>query len=407
MEDVEQALNHGRRKRVFLMFGSGGGGHKASADAVKQVLGSMYPHLEISAHNASAVAGVEFGDRLYNKLLEMNWTPLLPLLYMFTKTFRPLVERGLQKRFEAYWGKAALPDAVISFVPFLNSAFCASLPQCHHLTVMTDFTHSAAHPWLQSHDQLVFVGTEEALRQASQLKFPSSKVIKTSGMVVGPAFYEPYPQDDIDDIKALYNLDQNAMTFMIFFGAFPPTDQVLDILVQLDEHKCEAVNTICICGHNDELRHQLRERQKRMCLQNTIVVGFTKKVSMYMQICDVVVGKPGPGVVSEALVLRKPIILVVSSALRHDYCLPAKETDFRGFCEKGKMDNIMEQEQDVVRWVLDKHVGIHIEDHRLFAELDLRSIDRLKRALSQMPQNRAVYEVAEVAATIFKAYLHG
>lgn len=37
--------------------------------------------------------------------------------------------------------------------------------------------------------------------------------------------------------------------------------------------------------------------------------NFTRDVSTYMQLSDVVIGKPGPGVVSEALVSGRPMIL--------------------------------------------------------------------------------------------------
>jgi len=72
------------------------------------------------------------------------------------------------------------------------------------------------------------------------------------------------------------------------------------------------------------------------------LVGFTDQVAYYMRLCDALVGKPGPGVVSEALVSGLPVIV----ELNEEHTPP--------------------QEQAVAHWISDHHVGVVIDEYRAF-----------------------------------------
>lgn len=104
------------------------------------VVSRKHPEWEITSFNASSIAGVRIGDMIYNKILELNMMHLLPILYSITGFFQRFVEPGLKEKFKEHWRSRPVPDVVISFVPFLNNAFCESLPDSIHVTVLTDFT---------------------------------------------------------------------------------------------------------------------------------------------------------------------------------------------------------------------------------------------------------------------------
>jgi len=55
-----------------------------------------------------------------------------------------------------------------------------------------------------------------------------------------------------------------------------------------------------LCGHNQRLRARLAAMKVPFPCH---VEGFTKEIPRLMQLSDYFVGKPGPGSVSEALVM--------------------------------------------------------------------------------------------------------
>src|SRR4029077_7394487 len=63
---------------------------------------------------------------------------------------------------------------------------------------------------------------------------------------------------------------------------------------------------IFICGHNDKLRDQLESMKLSYPFH---CVGFTQEIPYFMHLADFFIGKPGPGSISEALVMGLPVIV--------------------------------------------------------------------------------------------------
>jgi len=337
-----------------------------------------HPDWEVEFFNASSIAGMLFGDMIYNKILENNLTKLIPLVYLVTSSLQPLVEPGLRERFINHWKTVPEPDVVVSFVPFLNAVICESIPSAVHITILTDFAHSKAHPWLQSRFQNVLVGTDQAQEQAAELGFAQERIIRISGMLVHPRFYSLHTRVELDEFRAMYGLEPKAMTFMIMFGSHPPTEFVEGLVKKLSE-RTEAANCICMCGKNSDLRERLLLRQRAGELQRTAVIGFTDKIPLFMQMSNVVVGKPGPGVVSEALVSSDPLILL------------------------GARGEVMQQELDVLRWVEENRAGIVVTTAEEIAAITASQIKQMTESVRNLTPNRAVFEAVGAMDNILVA----
>lgn len=106
------------------------------------------------------------------------------------------------------------------------------------------------------------------------------------------------------------------------------------------------------------------------------VTGFTSRIADYMRVVDALVGKPGPGVVSEAFVSKLPCILLAGI----------------------DGHNVMAQEQDVVDWVTFTGVGCLVSDSRDAAAITREQVAVMKSAIDRQPPNNAVFEVAEIVA---------
>jgi 1,2-diacylglycerol 3-beta-galactosyltransferase len=88
------------------------------------------------------------------------------------------------------------------------------------------------------------------------------------------------------------------------FGGFG-SRRMLTIARHVAEAKMKT-QLIFLCGHNQRLREQLAAMKLPFPRH---VEGFTRDIPRLMQLSDYFVGKPGPGSVSEALVMNLPVIV--------------------------------------------------------------------------------------------------
>jgi hypothetical protein len=432
---------------VHMMYGTGGGGHLSSARAVRAALAQLPHPPTVVLVDASALAGVRFGDSLYNTLLSAGATPLITLLHAAAAVLLPLVSPAYTARFRRFWSPlpAAIsdaefrcfhdfpdgarpppPDVVVSFIPQLNAIFGNALASLAALleipapvpiplvTVLTDFSHTPEHPWLQHDAQHVVCGTRKAFLQAAAL-LPRARRTQVSGMVVSPSFYPSIQQlvesDSRDALLTRLGLHISPVgaevrgreTVLLLFGADPPTGAVRHLARCFAERSTDdAVNLVVVCGRNKGLRRHLvsdmRQRTPTVVITDSDssaaltdtattpeypaamhmhVTGFTSEVPALMRASSVLIGKPGPGVVSESLVARVPLILLIGDN-------PA---------------SVMQQEHDVADWVRDKGVGRVARSSPEAANLVTHEhVTAMRQAIDALPPNNAVFEVARIVA---------
>jgi len=116
-----------------------------------------------------------------------------------------------------------------------------------------------------------------------------------------------------------------------------------------------------------------------------LVVGYTTQVPLYMYLADFLIGKPGPGSISEALMMNLPVIVERSA-------------------------RTMPQERYNAVWVLEKEVGLVVPSFRNIdrAVEDLLSPARFSRlqANAAAIKNRAVFEIADILSDILEKARH-
>jgi hypothetical protein len=466
--------------------------HKASTCAVEVALARVPNPPRVCLVDASGVVGARFGDEVYNILLSLGAMPLVKALHAFVAAMLPILAPRLRATFVRLWQQAPAgaatagrgnpppaPDLVVSFVPQLNAVMADALRPLGVplITVLTDFSHTPDHPWIQHCDQHVVCGTSLAFEQCAKI-MPTARRTRTSGMVVHPRFYNAeISADTIRNTRLGLGLDPDILTALLLFGANPPTTLVKQIVAGFSARRGEsAVNLIIICGKNDNLRRELTSdllksgaarvdrdvrkalvmetspglqarvgstwspnstlsaatgdccqsddcftddvlEQSRPCLGKPLIdddftsstaptdafavsttseenwfqneekpkvschtpprifiTGFTRDVALFMRIADFLVGKPGPGVVSEALVSRLPCVLYVGSGA----------------------SDVMAQERDVMEWVLQSGVGIAAKTAAEAAAVSREDVNRMRKAIEQQPRNIAVYEVTKI-----------
>jgi hypothetical protein len=309
-----------REAQIDLIFFDAGGGHRASATALKALADQEQRGWRIRMVNLRDIlepidvfhrlTGVRVED-LYNRMLKYGLTigtgPLLCAVQFLIRRMHPrnvtLLARHWQER---------SPDLVVSLIPNFNRAIFEGLRIADRararsatpmVTILTDLADCPPHFWIERQEQYLICGTAKAAEQALAMGYPPTRVLRTSGMIVRPEFYRR-PEISREQERRRLGLRPDLPTGVVMFGGFG-SRRMLTIARRVAEAGMKT-QLIFLCGHNQRLREQLAAMKLPFPCH---VEGFTREIPRLMQLSDYFVGKPGPGSVSEALVMDLPVIV--------------------------------------------------------------------------------------------------
>ncbi len=368
-------------KNIDFIFFDAGGGHRSAATALKTVIEEQNRPWRVRLINLQELlqpldifrklTGIQMED-VYNKLLAKGWTLgseyLIAPMHAIIRIYHPAQVRMLA----AFWAKEP-PDMVVSVVPNFNRALFQALrrvsPTNLYVTILTDLADYPPHFWMEKQDQYFICGTDRAVEQARNLGHPDNKILRASGMILRPVFYQPITADRAAGREKL-GLDRDKPTGIVLFGG-QGSSVMLDIARRLGNSSLD-MQLILICGRNEKLATRIRALKTRIRLH---VVGFTQEVPYFMHLSDFMIGKPGPGSISEAIAMKLPVIVEHNA-----WTLP--------------------QERFNTQWVRDKKFGIVVDNFRGIASavnqlLELETYQSMKAAIGAI-ENRAIFEIPDM-----------
>jgi 1,2-diacylglycerol 3-beta-galactosyltransferase len=136
------------------------------------------------------------------------------------------------------------------------------------------------------------------------------------------------------------------------------------------------VYVIALCGNNPGLLAELQPVAAASSGRLT-ALGFTSRVAEYMAGADVLLAKPGPGTLAEAIAERLPVLVT-----RNRHTIP--------------------QERFNTEFVKEQGIGRVLHDWRELPEAvgelqaQPESLAGMRARMAALPENRAVYEVVEL-----------
>jgi UDP-N-acetylglucosamine:LPS N-acetylglucosamine transferase len=374
-------------RRLDFIFFDAGGGHRAAANALRQVAEQQQRPWQIRMVNLQEMldsidvfrqlTGLRLQD-IYNLMLKRGWTlgsaQLTAGMHLVIRLFHARQVRALH----AFW-KQSRPHMVVSLVPNFNRALGEALratwPGVPLVTVLTDIADYPPHFWIERQAQHFICGSDRAVEQARGMGHPDSKIHRVSGMILNPRFYEIQPLSAVEraEARAKLGFDPALPVGLVLFGG-----QGAAVMERIAAHLPKR-QLILICGHNAKLRARLERIQHAAPI---FVEGFTREVARYMQLSDYFIGKPGPGSISEAMAMHLPVIVENNA-----WTLP--------------------QERYNTEWVRENGVGIVLRNFRKIARaldelLEPAAYDRFRNAAARL-QNRAVFEIPDILEGIFAA----
>lgn len=368
---------------VDLVYFNAGGGHRAAAMALHEVLQLQQRPWSVRMVNLTEV--LDHGDRfrrltglapedLYNRRLARGWTLGLAQELKLLQAAIRLAHPSLSRTLAQHWA-GSQPDLVVSLIPNFNRAIGESLAQARpgapFVTVITDLADLPPRFWIEpSVAQHVVCGTPRAQQQALAAGVPAHRVLQVSGMLLRPAFYDADGVDR-DARRTALGLDPTRPTAAVMYGGQGSMEmlRLARLLPQLQ--------LILFTGHNRALADSLRGLP---ATAPRAVLGFTTEVPRMLRLADFFIGKPGPGCLSEALHLGLPVIT---------------------------FDNAwtMPQERYNTRWVRELGVGLVLKSMRQLPQATsalLASLPEFRARVGWL-DNRAVFEVPEILAELLHA----
>jgi 1,2-diacylglycerol 3-beta-galactosyltransferase len=304
-------------ERILILMSDTGGGHRASAQALKAGFGELY------------------GDRFQIDIIDMISDHLiwpinqLPRMYPFFSNDAPwmwkalyssqrkgswadwlnlagskLSQEGVRKAFVRY-----SPDLIISVHPLLQlvSMWAMGDLPCRipFVTVVTDL--STAHPlWFHREVDACYVASEYTYQLALQAGLRPEQ-LHLFGLPIRPAFARPSrPKPELRTALGMH-LELPAV---LLVGGGEGVGKVEEIAAALDRALCVDGTVlgqlVVVCGRNKAMEERLRAQRWSIPAS---INGFVDNMPDWMAACDCIVTKAGPGTIAEALISGLPIVL--------------------------------------------------------------------------------------------------
>jgi len=383
--------------QLDLIYFDAGGGHRASATALTSVVEQQYRSWRVKLVNLRdllepadvirRLTGVRVED-FYNSQLKSGLTigtgPLLRIMQMLIRQLEPVMIRLLA----SHW-QHSQPDLVVSMIPNFNRAILQGLRQADAaqaraetpmVTILTDLADYPPHFWIERQRQYLICGTATAARQAIAMGHAPERVFRTSGMIVRPEFYRPMELSRRAE-RIRLGLDSELPTGIVMFGSYG-SSQMSTIAKRIETARLKT-QLIFTCGHNDKLREHIEGMKLSYPFH---CVGFTPEIPYFMKLADFFIGKPGPGSISEALVMGLPVIV-----------------------ERNVWT--MVQERFNTDWIAQNRLGIVLPSFREIASAVSTMLDREQfiglRAAVAAFDNRAVFEVPKILEALISRHAAG
>ncbi|KAI0511207.1 hypothetical protein KFK09_011832 [Dendrobium nobile] len=307
-------------KKVLILMSDTGGGHRASAEAIKaafhQEFGDEYQVFVTDLWSDHTPWPFNQLPRSYNFLVKhgtlwkMAYYGTTPRLvhqsnFAATSTF---IAREVAKGLLKYQ-----PDIIISVHPLMQHVPLrvlrakGLLDKIVFTTVVTDL--STCHPtWFHKLVTRCYCPSSDVAKRALKAGL-KPKQIKVYGLPVRPSFVKPIQPKD--ELRKEFGMNEDLPAVLLMGGGegMGPIEATARALGQTlyDESLGEPIGQILvICGRNKKLANKLLTIDWKIPVQ---VKGFVTKMEECMGACDCIITKAGPGTIAEAMIRGLPIIL--------------------------------------------------------------------------------------------------
>lgn len=304
------------KKRVLVYYNKSGGAHVSTTKAIEESLGDSF---EVVAVNFSSlyfdkgsfiswISGGKYGtDYWYNKMLKGDDISLLNFL---VENIVPSAIEKKHTKLVTYLKKDISeidPDLIISTIPIVNGflgTVAKDLQKPFLITALdadpTNWTFGLEN---YTYNRFLYVSTIYSSYSALKLKalgFKENQIV-SAPYPIRDAFFHEYSRKV--ERKEL-GIPEDAFVLMLLMGGAGSSKIVryADII----SRKFPDIYVLACVGNSLNLKKKLARYAR---LRRVKVIGFTTKIPEIMISSDVILTKPGPTTIMEALASKLPIMI--------------------------------------------------------------------------------------------------
>lgn len=302
--------------KVLILSCNTGEGHNSAARAIRNHL--IEQDIDCTITDTLSLAGESLSRRVSQLYIYSTRTNLFKYLYKIGTAVSEFLEkvkspvflwnRSYSDRLEKLITRNGY-DVVICVHLFPAEAITAlklkGRIKVPAIFVMTDYT---CIPFLDETELDSYVIPHEHLLEEFAMNgIPRSK-LHPFGIPVDSCFHRSSPKTEARTEAASlfgWNIRTDRNWFLVMTGSmgFGNTQDIIDETIRQSGEKTEI---IAVCGRNEQLLKQLQEGNKDR--RNVHPTGFTDKIPLLMDACDVLFTKPGGISSTEAMSKSIPII---------------------------------------------------------------------------------------------------
>jgi processive 1,2-diacylglycerol beta-glucosyltransferase len=296
-------------KTILVLSSTGGGGHIAAFNTLQSLVGDEYDLKMAYPINQLRILGVPSCEQVYNSMLRNGW---IRSMNFIVRNLAPSIFRSYMGKLERIinsYVQTCKPDLLISVIPFVNfpASEAARKAKIPFLMVTTDNDlrnwaveiEKIRHPYFK-----VTIGADlPTTRDVLLQKNIPENAIETIGLPLRTEFIVPKDRKRILEELRFPSDRKNILIMMGAAGgdtAYAYAKKVGNL--DLNAH------LVVIAGRNNKLKKKL-ERLKLNSSNTMTVFGFTDRVADIMAISSVLITKPGPGTINEAIAMKLPILI--------------------------------------------------------------------------------------------------
>ncbi|CAL5400447.1 unnamed protein product [Camellia sinensis] len=375
-----------RTKNVLILMSDTGGGHRASAEAIRDAF-----RLEFGDEYQVFVKDVwkEYAGWPLNDM-ERSYKFMVKHVQLWKVAFHSTSPKWIHSCYlaaiAAFYAKeveAGLmeykPDIIISVHPLMQHIPLWVLKwqglqqKVIFVSVITDL-NTCHRTWFHPGVNRCYCPSEEVAKRALLDGLEESQT-RVFGLPIRPSFCRAVLVKD--DLRVELEMDRQLPAVLLMGGGegMGPVKKTAKALGEtlFDERLQKPIGQlIIICGRNKDLASTLESLEWKIPVK---VKGFQTQMEKWMGACDCIITKAGPGTIAEALIRGLPIIL-------NDY--------------------IPGQEKGNVPYVVDNGAGVFTrspkETAKLVAEWFSTKTDELKRMSEnalKLAQPNAVFDIVK------------
>ena len=303
------------KKKIYVLYGPGGNGHRSGAKMIKEAFARKYPEHEVIIQDVIEIANtvLKFALSIYDNLLKADpkyikyGFNLLNTIHT-DKVLTPIFPKTIELLANKI--KEINPDLIVSVHSGINQFIIEGLKKLGRfekipfVIVCTDMTDNFLNSWVNKDADLMIGFLDITKRQLIDYGMPAEKIKVLGGPAVNPIFSDNTLTKA--EARKKFGLEENVFTVLIMSGGIG-LKTIYTFSKQLINSSLPVQLIVC-CGRNDKLKQKV-DKLAKYSKKSIKVFGFTDEVDNLMDASDVIVTKPGPGVISEAIVKELPIVL--------------------------------------------------------------------------------------------------